>query len=440
MKRLCLFALMILTIETAFAQENKSDKGKDGWNFGALPAVSYNTDFGFQYGLIFNLFNYGDGSLYPEYMHNFFCEISQFTKGSGIYRLAYNSEHLIPGMRVTSDLAYLPDRAYGFYGFNGYEAIYNADWADDTSADYKSRMFYKLDNNAFRFKVDLQFPIVGKKLLGLGGFNMQYFKIGTVDIDRMNKGKDKNLLPDVPTLYDQYVDWGIISEEERDGGFIPLFKAGLVFDTRDNKPNPMKGIWDEIFIYGAPKLLGCESNFIKVNISHRQYFTIVPRDLSFVYRLAYQGTIAGHAPFYYQNQIETSLMKDIVGLGGRKTLRGVLNNRVVGDGYVFGTAELRWKFAHFNFINQRFYLALDGFFDFGRVVQKIDFDMPTNINGNTMLNEYFNIDNGEKIHCGYGASFHLAMNQNFIVAIDYGRAVDPQDGASGIYVGLDYIF
>jgi hypothetical protein len=32
------------------------------------------------------------------------------------------------------------------------------------------------------------------------------------------------------------------------------------------------------------------------------------------------------------------------------------------------------------------------------------------------------------------------MNQNFIVAIDYGKALDKRDGTSGIYIGLNFLF
>ena len=32
------------------------------------------------------------------------------------------------------------------------------------------------------------------------------------------------------------------------------------------------------------------------------------------------------------------------------------------------------------------------------------------------------------------------MNQNFIVSCDYGRAMDPRDGKSGVYIGLNFLF
>jgi hypothetical protein len=38
----------------------------------------------------------------------------------------------------------------------------------------------------------------------------------------------------------------------------------------------------------------------------------------------------------------TNITRD--GLGGAKTLRGILRNRVTGDDIFYGNAELRWKF------------------------------------------------------------------------------------------------
>jgi len=32
------------------------------------------------------------------------------------------------------------------------------------------------------------------------------------------------------------------------------------------------------------------------------------------------------------------------------------------------------------------------------------------------------------------------MNQNFVIAVDYGRALDPDDGESGLYIGLNFLY
>ena len=434
-----------------FAQENESKKEvtKEGWNFGALPTITFDTDLGFQYGALVNLFNYGDGSRYPKYNHSLYFEVSRYTKGSGINRFYYDSDKLIKGLRTTVDLSYLSDQAYDFFGFNGYDAVVNYDWIDDTKPDniYKSRMFYKYDRKMFRFKVDLQGKITGENLKWIGGFNLMNFKLASVDIDKLNKGKEGDeVLPKIDGLYEKYQDWGIINQEEANGGFVPTLKAGLVYDSRDNRPNPMKGIWTEAVIEGAPEFLGAESSFTKMSITHRQYFTIIKDDLSFAYRLNYQTSIGGQVPFYYQTQVLVSELKGASseGLGGGTTLRGVKRNRVMGDGYFLGNIEARWKVVRFRMINNNFYLGLNGFMDFGRVTKKMSGieGVKTIFSGN--LTPYsvddFYVEDAEKMHISYGAGLRIAMNQNFVIKCDYGMAADERDGKSGVYIGLNYLF
>ncbi|WP_163325924.1 Omp85 family outer membrane protein [Draconibacterium mangrovi] len=438
---LCAFLTALLVSE---AQESVT---KQGWNFGALPAITFDTDLGFQYGGLVNLYHYGDGSRYPKYEHSIYLEVSRFTKGSGINRFNYDSDKLIPGLQTSVDISYLSDRAYDFYGFNGYDAVVNKDWYDDEAADYRTRMFYKYDRKLFRFKVDLRGDLAGEKFDWVGGFNLLNFKLGYVDIEKLNKNKDDDLLPThsaQPGLYEIYRDWGIISDEDADGGFVPTVKAGIVYDTRDNIPNPMKGMWTEAVLLASPEFLGGEHSFTKLSLIHRQYFTIIPDDLSFAYRLAYQTTLTGDVPFYYQTQLITSVMKSSTseGLGGANSLRGILRNRVVGDAVFLGNVEARWKFARFQFMNNNFYMGLNAFADFGRVTNKIDVDKSNIIVPAiypSPLDSYF--DNGaEAMHYSFGLGLRAAMNENFIIRCDYGMAADERDGDSGIYIGLNYLF
>lgn len=449
MKRILVLTVLFSVCLLSGAQESVT---KEGWNFGALPAVTFDTDLGFQYGGLVNLYNYGDGSRYPQYDHSLYFEISRFTKGSGINRFNYDSDKLIEGLQTSVDISYLSDRAYDFYGFNGYDAVVNKDWFDDEAPDdiYRTRMFYKYDRKLFRFKVDLRGDLAGEKFDWIGGINLLNFKLGYVDIEKLNDNKDaEDLLPphsEEPGLYEKYREWGIISDEDADGGFVPTVKAGIVYDTRDNRPNPMKGMWTEAVLLGSPEFLGGEHSFTKLSLIHRQYFTIVPNDLSFAYRLAYQTTLSGNAPFYYQTQLITSVMKSATseGLGGANSLRGVWRNRVVGDAVLLGNVEARWKFARFQFINNNFYLGLNAFADFGRVTDKIDFERPDyyeelNTPGVYNPDDYFDND-AEEMHYSFGLGLRVAMNENFIVRCDYGMAADERDGDSGIYIGLNYLF
>jgi outer membrane protein assembly factor BamA len=437
----------------ASSEEKKTEKVKKGWNFGGLPVVSFDSDLGFQYGALLNIFHYGDGSTYPQFKHNFYVEWSRFTKGSGINRFFYDSKYLIPGIRFTSDLSYLTDKMYDFYGFNGYEAMYNATWADDEAPDYMSRAFYKYDRKLFRFTVDLQGKLPLENFGWAAGVGFYDYKIGSVDVNKLNEDKDDaDKLPIMRGLYDHFIGAGIISAEEANGSFVTYVKAGLVYDTRDNEPNPNKGMWTEAVFNYAPSFAGIGKKYehIKFSLTHRQYFTLVPERLSFAYRLGYQGTIAGTTPFYLQQNLTTLILRGSTseGLGGGKSLRGVIRNRVIGDGVAYANLELRWKFVKFQFINQNFYLSLNTFVDGGQVITPIKFEKNNtywnNITWGTdeipfTQSQIYSTDK-EALHMSYGAGLRIVMNQNFIIAVDHGRPFNKRDGKSGTYIGLNFLF
>lgn len=152
MKKALLLGLFFALAFGLAAQEDLDveEVTKDGWNFGALPTITFDTDLGFQYGALVDLYHYGDGSRYPKYDHKFYFEVSRFTKGSGINRFYYDSYWSIPGLQTSLDISYLSDQAYDFFGYNGYDAVVNFDWMDDEDPAYKTRMFYKYDRKMFR--------------------------------------------------------------------------------------------------------------------------------------------------------------------------------------------------------------------------------------------------------------------------------------------------
>jgi len=440
---------VFLAIMLAFSVCGQEKKVKTGWKLGGvLPATTYDSNLGFQYGAVADFFNYGEPSVYPDYLDHIYIEVSRFTKGSGIYRLMYESNQLIPGVHLSSDLSYLPDQANHFYGYNGYESVFNAGWMDDKAADYRTSMFYRLKRNQFRFKNDFQGKLAGEHFKWSAGFAFENFQISSVDIDRLNKGK-KVLLPSVtdePGLYERYQQMGLISANEADGGWINTVKAGVEWDSRDNRPNPMKGIWSELGFGIAPSFLGNDWGFSKFYITHRQYFTLIKDDLSFVYRLNYQTTLTGEVPFFYQSQVITSMLTGSFseGLGGASSMRGVLKNRVIGDAFILGNFELRWKPVYFTLFNQECYLGLNLFYDAGMATKKIE--LPDMLSDTFFtffptenFSDFFNPD-GEKLHHCVGISIMPVMNQNFVIAIDIGKALNKQDGNIGFSMGLNYLF
>lgn len=430
MKRITLTISLLILIFSVTAQQ----KVKTGFGFGALPAVSYDSDLGFQYGALVNLYDYGDGKNFPKYNHSLYLEWSRYTKGTGINRLMYDSEKLIPGIRTTVDITYLTDQMMDFYGFNGYQSQYDADLSKTT------RHFYKNERNMFRIKADFQGNFGKTKLGWVAGYNFYNFAIDTVDINKLD------LAPVAGgTLFQRYVKNKVISEAEADGGSLNYLKLGLKYDSRDQRANPMKGIWTEAVIQTAPGFIN-EFAHTKFALIHRQYFTLA-KDMSVAYRLDYQTTLGNsYVPHYAQPLLITSFLTAASnqGMGGKNSIRGVLRNRVIGDAVGFGNFEFRYKFLRFNWLKQHFYLGTNIFFDSGIILNPIDIEanrtglaaLTSDQKDELMLNNY----EAGKFHSGAGAGLKIGWNENFIISADFGKAFNKQDGNTGFYIGLNYLF
>jgi len=200
-----------------------------------------------------------------------------------------------------------------------------------------------------------------------------------------------------------------------------------VYDTRDNEPNPMRGIWTEALLTTYPSFMGSDFPFTTLTATHRQYFTLIENDLSFAYRLGYQQQM-GEAPFFMLPWYQSSY-KMTEGLGGSKSLRGILKNRIVGTSIFMANMEARWKFFRTVIGGQDLYLALNGFSDFGQVLT------PYEVEDQTLP-----VAADEGLHLSFGGGLRIVLNENFIIAVDYGMAGDEQDGNSGLYIGLGYLY
>lgn len=439
-----MISLSLLAQETDTISSSKQEKVKTGFSLGGVPVVAYDSDIGFKYGALLNLYWFGDGSRYPMYDHSVYIEWSRTTKGNGINQITYDTDKLIPGVRSFFEASYYTEKALDFYGFNGYRAIYDLDFEGSMDpAGNANRLYYRHARQFLRLKADFQGEIIGQKFRWLAGIAYFNNNIDSVDVDALNAGKSEDLLSH-NSLYGNYVEWGLIPEDQAGGGAHTLLKAGLVYDTRDNEPNPFSGIWTEMQLHYAPSFLSnTDYSYTRFVLTHRQYFTLVPERMNLAFRLSYQGKLTGEMPFYMMpfifNTVPT-LTRD--GVGGSKTVRGVRRNRIVGEGFAYTNLELRGKILRTTLLNQNFYIALSAFLDAGMVTQPYDFDasgIPDQL-PDYLPPSIIDQDVSERPHLGFGGGIHFALNQNFIVTVDYGMAAKKEDGDTGLYINLNFLF
>jgi len=434
MKRHLLLAVTLTFACSVFAQETV----KKGLNIGALPAVSFSPDEGFQYGAIVNLFNYGDGTRYPAFDQSFYLEASKYTKGSTVLRFYFDSDQLIKGIRTFVDLSYISEDMLDFYGFNGYQSVYSTSVVDG------NRAFYKMSQKQLRLMADFKGKTPVKNLLWEASYNFVNYSNGSINYSKLNDGvdpTDANYLTPGESLYEKYVGWGIIRPEEADGGMLHAFKAGLVYDTRKVLTNPDRGSFSEALIEVAPSFLN-DLPYARYSLMHRQYQKIVPDKLNLAVRVGIQGQIGSNEiPFFRRSVLMAPFASrsNPTGLGGANSVRGILRNRVVGNTYALANVELRWKVLNFRFINQNFYLGVNGFFDTGYILDGTDWNLDGVSAGDKA--KYFDENATDGLHSGVGGGLKIAMNQNFVISADFGKALDARDGSGlGSYINLNCLF
>lgn len=442
MKAKLIFILLLFATICSFSQRLKNDSINDT-RYGFLPAVGFDSDLGFKYGLLASVYFFDDWKYYPKYYWNINYEFNQTTKGSGTQQLFIDYNHLNgkKNWRTFADFSFLTEDALDFYGLNGSVSYFDKRLSDIKSDRYISRMFYRVKREIFRATADFRYPL--SKIIWLqGGLHFYKFRIGNIDLSKFNNGKDSaDLLPDTISLFDYYVANGLIKNKEADGGIISGVKLGLLFDSRSREQNPEKGLFAEIMFFANPDIKYVESPFLRITATFRQYVQIVKNRLTFAYRVAWQDAIGVDAPFYFSNYITQSYSSNTIveGLGGSKTIRGTLRNRMVGDGIGYANFEWRYTFLKKRMGKQNLALVVNPFADFGMVMDFYKFN-----SANIMFPQFSYLydvqKKRDKLHGGLGIGFHFCMNDNFVLSFDYGRSLKKQDGKAGFYISTGFLF
>lgn len=436
---------------------------KKGWNIGPLPVVGYNSDLGFQYGACVDIFNYGDGSRYPKFDYKMNLEVSAYTKGSLNLRFYGDYYNLIPKSRLFIDAAYFTDKRFEFYGFNGYASPYYDDiyvlsqqstvngqqsLDEKFDPDFKS-VFYRMKRNQFRFNSCL------RREFGFGehffyGIGLSYFNydMGRIEIQNEEYAYDQQM-----TLYELYRTSGLIKENEADGGNVTQLKLAFIYDSKNHDSDPSKGTYFEATLTGAPDFIdGDGYSHLTFNAVWQQYFPIVKENLTFAYRLVTQNVVAGEIPYYAMFNSNMLFYKKMStdAVGGSNSVRGINRNGVIGAGYAWLNAELRWKILGFQFINQNWNIALNPFFDAGMVTQS--FRLAEQEAAWSKIQEKYYLapedaknliysGSKEGIHTSAGCGLKIIMNKNFIISAEAAKALDKRDGDKmKVYIGFNYLF
>ncbi|MCF0165694.1 MAG: BamA/TamA family outer membrane protein [Bacteroidales bacterium] len=450
---------------------------KTGLNVGPFPIIAFDADKGLQLGALINLYDFGDGSTYPNPRQKWYAEGSYYFKGSMLFKLTYENYFSIPNVRVSASAIYARDKAYDFFGFGGYQANY--DWermavkADpEDPSKYSFSPFYKHHRDQLLLSCDFVGNIWNKKLFWEAGLHFNYFNITAIDRASINKGKKEyDMFPSYdptqpvdplfnqPTLWENFRDWGVIPEDELYGGFNTEIRLGILYDTRNKRAAPSKGIWAEGHaILAFPGI--SKNSYYRYSLTFRHYVTLVKDDwFTFAYRINYIGSFGSKVPYYmlpYMTMVGESF--DYEAFGGYRTVRGIMRSRVEALDALTWNVEFRSRFVKFKVARQNIALGLSAFCD-GTWATR-NYDMTPGKGGKVLTiaqqEAYIKYMDSAPLkgkdlpHASIGAGFRFIMNENFILAVEYGMPISnmvpktnpiyKQDGNGAFYVNVGYLF
>ena len=275
------------------------------WELSGLPAISYDSDEGFGYGVLFEAYNYGDGG-YAPYRFTLQPTVFLTTGGRRDFTAFFDAPHLLPaGLRLDAYLGSEKQIATPYYG------VGNATPYDETldQDEGPNPFYYRFGRTRHSATFNVQRSVAGSPVRWLVGAGLVRTSVLPVPEN------DGTTLYEMDVNSTGHTDWS------------NYVRAGLVWDSRDRGTAPRSGAWTEILVQRVDDRFGADASYTRWTLTDRRYFSLGER-VVFAHRYLLQSAGDG-APLHDLFQVQTSF-KQQEGLGGSKTVRGVLKNRFVG--------------------------------------------------------------------------------------------------------------
>jgi len=432
-------ACLCLLAGDAAAKRKKKDTGPQNPNrteFGALPAINYDTDLGFGFGAIASVARFATG--YRPYKWRLELQAYATVKrapGKGA-EFPFHDDYInmdFPGLlenrlRITARVGFRKFANTGYYGF-GNASRFDKPWEsidpdEDLAAYQAAHRFHSFDHiyplllvNARVRLWDRSTPAQRRRIEALVGLNTTY------NVVRPYPGS--KLEQDIASLGDGSKDAQTLGKLLRgtDPALLMVLNLGLLFDTRDHEFTPTRGTFTELSVRSSPGVQQ-DLRYAGVALNTAWYKAIVGEYLSFAIR-GVADVILGDAPFYELTRFGALQPRD--GPGGGWSLRGVPRQRYSGKVKLIQNLELRSMFWRFNVGKSRFLVGAVGFLDAARIW--------ADLRGTELAGQ--SVDGGT-IKVGTGGGLRVRWGETLVIRFD--AAYSPTERTPGFYVDIGQVF
>lgn len=387
---------------------------RDGYGFGGIPAVNYNSDEGLGLGAVGNLFRY-DGQTAP-YKWSLDLQLFATTKNVHHHRLIYDFLNVggLP-LRIFGRVKLEASRADNFCGLGGRvtcdpgvpDGLADARGLTGDARDEFTRRYYKVRYVMPYGMVNARWMFRDKphRFEVFGGWRGNWFMPGDLGVRA----------PFADTLYAAAYPGG-------EQGFVSVLQAGVMLDNRRNEPAPYDGYWIEASLRGSSKLWGSAADwqYWGVNTTLRGYLPLTSDDGQLV--LADRVLLDGIVGDTNTQDLTWVGGSQLLWMGGGEdSARGIRLRRFRGRVKGLHQVELRWRFARTRIVKIPFDFGVLGFHDSGFASEDWS-DLAT-------MRPFWTT----------GGGLRITMDQSFVIRADVG--VSPiEDWSPGVYISLGNLF
>lgn len=436
---LAILVCAFLSPASALARRKKKDTGPpkpDRLEFGALPAVNYDSDLGFGFGAIASLAKFATGYRPYKWRLELLLQATVKRAPGGGAEFPFHDDYLnfdFPGLagnrlRITGRVGFRKFANTGYYGF-GNDSVAQTPWdtidqGEDLAAYQAARKFHRFDHiyplllfNARIQLWDRSTPEQRRRIEALVGLNTTY------NIVRPYEGS--KLETDIAAAKEDTQGGRALANLLRgtDPHALLVLSLGALFDTRDHEYTPTRGTFTELSVRSSPGVQQ-DLRYAAFTVNSAWYRSLVGEYLSFAVR-GVVDVIAGDAPFYELTRFGALMPRD--GPGGGWSLRGIPRQRYSGKVKLIQNLELRSIFWRFNVRKSRFAVGAVAFVDAARIWADT---RPTNIDGMSL--------DGGTFKVGTGGGLRVRWGETFLIRFD--GAYSPTEGTPGFYVDIGHIF
>jgi hypothetical protein len=426
----------LLATPAAHARRPDGPPRPDRLEFGALPAVNYDSDLGFGFGAIASLARFAPG--YRPYRWRLELLLQATVKrapGKGA-EFPFHDDYLnfdVPDLargrlRITGRVGFRKFADTGYYGFGNASAS-EAPWTqidpdEDLDAYRAARRYHRYDHiyplllfNARVRLWDRSTPAQRRRVEALVGVNATY------NVVRPYPGS--KLEQDIARARADDPDGRALAGLLRgtDPNMLLVLSVGALFDTRDHEYTPTRGTFTELSLRSSPGVQQ-DLRYAAVTLNSAWYRSLVGEYLSVAMR-GVVDVIGGQAPFYELTRFGALMPRD--GPGGGWSLRGVPRQRYAGKIKLIHNLELRSLFWRFRVRRSRFVVGAVAFLDAARIWA--DFGR-TELGGESV--------DGGTFKLGTGAGLRVRWGEAFLLRFD--GAYSPTEGTPGFYVDVGHVF